>query len=171
MFFLNCFKRKISQEAALRCTPFGHANKNVNYFSSQVENGFKHIWCCKCQHVVFSDAGDVGKPSNVIYGSSHLTTTTFKTLLSKMRFVGYNVCVWVCLMSCVKCNNAGTIELVTFNTALTPRVDHYDERRKHIGDAVRNLGGDIVCLQEVSRMLVKHVKSWCFYTVTLKRLP
>ncbi|KAL4227826.1 hypothetical protein ACF0H5_013263 [Mactra antiquata] len=45
--------------------------------------------------------------------------------------------------------NANSIELMSFNTGLTPRVDQYDVRREKIGESIRDIQSDVVCLQEV----------------------
>lgn len=43
--------------------------------------------------------------------------------------------------------------LITFNTGLTPRVEHYDVRKGRVGTALRDLEADVLCLQEVSLLL------------------
>ncbi|XP_052795976.1 uncharacterized protein LOC128228609 [Mya arenaria] len=47
------------------------------------------------------------------------------------------------------CCGADRVDIVTFNTGLTPRVGHYEERRQEVGAAIRALDAEVVCLQEV----------------------
>ncbi|KAH3840578.1 uncharacterized protein LOC127877473 isoform X2 [Dreissena polymorpha] len=43
----------------------------------------------------------------------------------------------------------GFLDVVTYNTGLTPIVDRYKERRVMIGESIRKLDADVICLQEV----------------------
>ena len=45
---------------------------------------------------------------------------------------------------------ATSTRIVSFNSGLTPKVAHYDERRLEIAPALVELNADIVCLQEVT---------------------
>lgn len=57
------------------------------------------------------------------------------------------------LIAVVKCslgqNQNSTVRLVTYNTGLTPRVEQYGVRKAKIGTSLRDLGADVICLQEV----------------------
>ena len=59
---------------------------------------------------------------------------------------------------------ATSTRIVSFNSGLTPKVAHYDERRLEIAPALVELNADIVCLQEV--MFLCYVKI-CIYKTML----
>jgi hypothetical protein len=56
-----------------------------------------------------------------------------------------------------------TVRLVSYNTGLTTRVGQYDVRREKVGQAIKDLKADVVCLQEVCYFVVVAAVFFIFF--------